>query len=71
MQSQECRTEFREELRQALGGRKVSTDDMESIAEVMRETSKKVFGVSSGQRKEGKELGGGMKKYSKAFIGRD
>ncbi|KAK3569633.1 hypothetical protein QTP86_002580 [Hemibagrus guttatus] len=42
-------------LRQALGGQVVLPDDWETTAEVIRETWRKVLGVSSGRRKEDKE----------------
>ncbi|KAK3540495.1 hypothetical protein QTP70_032457 [Hemibagrus guttatus] len=42
-------------LRQALGGQVVLPDDWESTAEVIRETGRKVLGLSSGRRKEDKE----------------
>ncbi|KAK3544185.1 hypothetical protein QTP86_008287 [Hemibagrus guttatus] len=42
-------------LRQALGGQVVLPDDWEATAEVIRETGRKVLGVSSGRRKEDKE----------------
>ncbi|KAK3569551.1 hypothetical protein QTP86_034820 [Hemibagrus guttatus] len=45
----------RQKLRQALGGQVVLPDDWETIAEVIRETGRKVLGVSSGRRKEDKE----------------
>ncbi|KAK3539590.1 hypothetical protein QTP70_010259 [Hemibagrus guttatus] len=45
----------RQKLRQALGGQIVLPDDWESTAEVIRETGRKVLGVSSGRRKEDKE----------------
>ncbi|KAK3515214.1 hypothetical protein QTP70_010616 [Hemibagrus guttatus] len=44
-----------QELRQALGGQVVLPDDWETTAEVIRETGRKVLGVSSGRRKEDKE----------------
>ncbi|KAK3545833.1 hypothetical protein QTP70_015511, partial [Hemibagrus guttatus] len=47
--------EFRQKLRQALGGQVVLPDDWETTAEVIRETGRKVLGVSSGRRKEDKE----------------
>lgn len=47
--------EFREGLRQALGGSEAIPDGWESRAEVVRETARKVLGVVSRQRKEGKE----------------
>ncbi|KAK3516057.1 hypothetical protein QTP70_004012 [Hemibagrus guttatus] len=47
--------EIRQKLRQALGGQVVLPDDWEATAEVIRETGRKVLGVSSGRRKEDKE----------------
>ncbi|KAK3560982.1 hypothetical protein QTP86_023168 [Hemibagrus guttatus] len=44
-----------EKLRQVLGGQVVLPDDWETTAEVVRETGRKVLGVSSGMRKEDKE----------------
>ncbi|KAK3551815.1 hypothetical protein QTP70_027241 [Hemibagrus guttatus] len=44
-----------QKLRQALGGQVVLPDDWETTAEVIRETGRKVLGVSSGKRKEDKE----------------
>ncbi|KAK3569869.1 hypothetical protein QTP86_006738 [Hemibagrus guttatus] len=46
---------FRQKLRQALGGQVVLPDNWETTAEVIRETGRKVLGVSSGRRKEGTE----------------
>ncbi|KAK3548137.1 hypothetical protein QTP70_004872 [Hemibagrus guttatus] len=51
----ECCEEFRQKLRQALGDQVVLPDDWETTAEVIRETGRKVLGVSSGRRKEDKE----------------
>ncbi|KAK3524491.1 hypothetical protein QTP70_029270 [Hemibagrus guttatus] len=45
----------RQKLRQALGGQVVLPIDWETTAEVIRETGRKVLGVSSGRRKEDKE----------------
>ncbi|KAK3519853.1 hypothetical protein QTP70_006688 [Hemibagrus guttatus] len=45
----------RQKMRQALGGQVVLPDDWEATAEVIRETGRKVLGVSSGRRKEDKE----------------
>ncbi|KAK3556675.1 hypothetical protein QTP70_012834 [Hemibagrus guttatus] len=45
----------RQKLRQALGGQVVLPDDWETTAEVIRETGRKVLGVSTGRRKEDKE----------------
>ncbi|KAK3535166.1 hypothetical protein QTP70_004821 [Hemibagrus guttatus] len=55
LKKEECCEEFREKLRQALGGQVVLPDDWEATAEVIRETGRKVLGVSSGRRKEDKE----------------
>ncbi|KAK3541850.1 hypothetical protein QTP86_008057 [Hemibagrus guttatus] len=45
----------RQKLRRALGGQVVLPDDWETTAEVIRETGRKVLGVSYGRRKEDKE----------------
>ncbi|KAK3547882.1 hypothetical protein QTP70_000339 [Hemibagrus guttatus] len=55
LQKEECCEEFRQKLRQARGGQVVLPDDWETTAEVIRETGRKVLGVSSGRRKEDKE----------------
>ncbi|KAK3561396.1 hypothetical protein QTP86_000588 [Hemibagrus guttatus] len=55
LKKEECCAEFRQKLRQALGGQVVLPDDWETTAEVIRETGRKVLGVSSGRRKEDKE----------------
>ncbi|KAK3562413.1 hypothetical protein QTP86_033563, partial [Hemibagrus guttatus] len=55
LKKEECCEEFRQKLRQALGGQVVLPDDWETTAEVIRETGRKVQGVSSGRRKEDKE----------------
>ncbi|KAK3552541.1 hypothetical protein QTP86_014452, partial [Hemibagrus guttatus] len=55
LKKEECCEEFRHKLRQALGGQVVLPDDWETTAEVIRETGRKVLGVSSGRRKEDKE----------------
>ncbi|KAK3511529.1 hypothetical protein QTP70_009317 [Hemibagrus guttatus] len=58
LKKEECCEEFRQKLRQALGGVVVVVvlpDDWETTAEVIRETGRKVLGVSSGRRKEDKE----------------
>ncbi|KAK3556397.1 hypothetical protein QTP70_007981 [Hemibagrus guttatus] len=55
LKKEECCVEFRQKLRQALGGQVVLPDDWEATAEVIRETGRKVLGVSSGRRKEDKE----------------
>ncbi|KAK3514564.1 hypothetical protein QTP70_021619, partial [Hemibagrus guttatus] len=54
-EKEECCEEFRQKLRQALGGQVVLPDDWETTAEVVRETGRKVLGVSFGRRKEYKE----------------
>ncbi|KAK3561046.1 hypothetical protein QTP86_026392, partial [Hemibagrus guttatus] len=55
LKKEECCEEFRQKLRQALGGQVVLPDDWETTAEVIRQTGGKVLGVSSGRRKEDKE----------------
>ncbi|KAK3514285.1 hypothetical protein QTP70_012904 [Hemibagrus guttatus] len=55
LKKEECCEEFRQKLRQALGGQVVLPDDWETTEEVIRETGRKVLGVSSGRRKEDKE----------------
>ncbi|KAK3566834.1 hypothetical protein QTP86_004561 [Hemibagrus guttatus] len=55
LKKEECCEEFRQKLRQALGGQVVLPDDWETTAELIRETGRKVLGVSSGRRKEDKE----------------
>ncbi|KAK3548490.1 hypothetical protein QTP70_013323 [Hemibagrus guttatus] len=55
LKKEECCEEFRQKLRQALGGQVVLPDDWETTAEVIRETGRKVLGVSSGRRKEDTE----------------
>ncbi|KAK3544385.1 hypothetical protein QTP86_010144 [Hemibagrus guttatus] len=55
LKKEECCEEFRQKLRQALGGQIVLPDDWETTAEVIRETGRKVLGVSPGRRKEDKE----------------
>ncbi|KAK3568602.1 hypothetical protein QTP86_010289 [Hemibagrus guttatus] len=55
LKKEECCEEFRQTLRQALGGQVVLPDDWETTAEVIRETERKVPGVSSGRRKVDKE----------------
>ncbi|KAK3545265.1 hypothetical protein QTP70_002782 [Hemibagrus guttatus] len=55
LKKEECCEEFRQKLKQALGGQVVLPDDWETTAEVIRETGRKVLGVSSGRRKEDKE----------------
>ncbi|KAK3556907.1 hypothetical protein QTP70_022404 [Hemibagrus guttatus] len=55
LKKEECCEEFRQKLRQALGGQVVLPDGWETTAEVIRETGRKVPGVSSGRRKEDKE----------------
>ncbi|KAK3508090.1 hypothetical protein QTP70_013444 [Hemibagrus guttatus] len=55
LKKEECCEEFRQKLRQALGGQVVLPDNWETTAEVIRETGRKVLGVSSGKKKEDKE----------------
>ncbi|KAK3537145.1 hypothetical protein QTP70_002171 [Hemibagrus guttatus] len=55
LKKEECCEEFRQKLRQALGGQVVLPDDWETTAEVIRKTGRKVLDGSSGRRKEDKE----------------
>ncbi|KAK3528508.1 hypothetical protein QTP70_000902 [Hemibagrus guttatus] len=55
LKKEECCEEFRQKLRQALGGQVVLPDDWETTAKVIRETGRKVLGVSSGKRRVDKE----------------
>ena len=55
LKKEECCVVFREELRQALGGQEVLPDDWTTTASVIRETGRRVLGVSSGKRKVDKE----------------
>uniref|UniRef100_A0A3B3I9A4 ribonuclease H n=1 Tax=Oryzias latipes TaxID=8090 RepID=A0A3B3I9A4_ORYLA len=55
LQNEETCEEFRQMLRQVLGGQDELPDDWETTAEIIRETGMKVLGVSSGKRKDGKE----------------
>ncbi|KAK3551534.1 hypothetical protein QTP70_017336 [Hemibagrus guttatus] len=55
LKKEECCEEFRQKLRQALGVQVVLPDDWKTTAEVIRETGRKVLGVSSGRRKKDKE----------------
>ena len=55
LKKEECCVEFREEVRQALGGRKHLPVGWAATAEVVRETARKVLGMSSGKRKQEKE----------------
>ena len=55
MKKEDCCEEFREEIRRALGGKEELPDDWTTTAKVVRDTARKVLGVSSKQRKEDKE----------------
>uniref|UniRef100_A0A3P9HBU6 Lipoxygenase domain-containing protein n=1 Tax=Oryzias latipes TaxID=8090 RepID=A0A3P9HBU6_ORYLA len=55
LQNEETCEEFRQKLRQVLGGQDELPEDWETTAEIIRETGRKVLGVSSGKRKDGKE----------------
>ena len=50
-----CCEEFREEIRRTLGGKEELPDDWTTTAKVLRDTARKVLGVSVKQRKEDKE----------------
>ena len=55
LKEEDCSAKFREEVRQRLSGGDEMLDDWATTAEVLRETAKKVLGVSSGKGKEDKE----------------
>ena len=55
LKKEDCCEEFREEIRRALGGKEELPDDWTTTANVVRDTARKVLGVSSKQRKEDKE----------------
>ncbi|KAI5622223.1 hypothetical protein C0J50_18218 [Silurus asotus] len=55
LKEEECSVRFREEVRQGLGGGEKVLGDWETTAGVVREAARKVFGVTSGNRKEDKE----------------
>ena len=55
MKKEDCCEEFREEIRRALGGKEELPEDCTTTAIVVRDTARKVLGVSSKQRKEEKE----------------
>ena len=50
LKKEECCITFRKELRQALGGQEVLPDDWKTTANVIRETGRRVLGVSSGRK---------------------
>ncbi|KAI5089397.1 hypothetical protein C0J45_20805 [Silurus meridionalis] len=55
LEEEDCSERFRKEVRQGLGGGKKVLDDWATTAEVIRETARKLLGVTSGNRKEDKE----------------
>ena len=55
LKNEDCCEEFREEIRRALGGEEELQDDWTTTANIVRDTARKVLGVSSKQRKEDKE----------------
>ncbi|KAI5630223.1 hypothetical protein C0J50_10298 [Silurus asotus] len=56
LKEEECSVRCREEVRQELGGGDEVLDDCGTTAEVMREAARKLLGVTSGNRKEDKEM---------------
>ena len=55
LRKEDCCEEFREAIRRALGGEEELPDDWTTTANIVRDTARKVLGVSSKQRKEDKE----------------
>ncbi|KAF7694159.1 hypothetical protein HF521_007912 [Silurus meridionalis] len=56
LKEEECSVRFREEVGQGFGGGEEVLGDWETTAGVMREAARKVFGVTSGNRKDNKEM---------------
>lgn len=54
-------------LREVLSGLKELPDDWLTTGTVIRETGRVVFGMSSGQRNDGKEIGWGNENYRRIF----
>jgi exonuclease III len=50
LKREECCTTFRETLKQALGGQEVLPEDWTTTANVIRETGRRVLGMSSGRK---------------------
>ena len=50
LKKEECCVNFREKLRQALGGQELLPDEWTTTAHLIRETGKRVLGVSSGRK---------------------
>ncbi|KAK3537155.1 hypothetical protein QTP70_002656 [Hemibagrus guttatus] len=71
LKKEECCEEFRQKLRQALGGQVVLPEDWETTAEVIRETGRKVLVCQLEGGKKIRRLGGGMRKFRIASRGRE
>ncbi|KAI5098265.1 gastrula zinc finger protein XlCGF28.1-like [Silurus meridionalis] len=56
LKEEDCSVRFRDEVRQGLGGGEEVLGGWATTAEVMRETARKVLGVTSENRKEDKEM---------------
>ncbi|XP_051789178.1 uncharacterized protein LOC127529475 [Erpetoichthys calabaricus] len=55
LKKEDCKVEFREEVRQALGGSEELPDSWETTADEVRVTARRVLSVTSGKMKEEKE----------------
>ena len=55
LKEKDCQVEFRDEVTQALGEVEEGVNNWTRIATVLKETGRKVLGVTSGQRKPDKE----------------
>ena len=55
LKNEDCCEKFGEEIRRALGGKEELPDDWTTTANIVRDTARKVLGVSSKHRKEDKE----------------
>ena len=52
LKKEDCCEEFREEIRRALGGEEELPDDWTTTAKVVRDTARKLLGLSSKQEKD-------------------
>ncbi|KAK3559294.1 hypothetical protein QTP86_010737 [Hemibagrus guttatus] len=70
LKKEECCEEFRQKLRQALGGQVVLPDDWETTAEVIREKGERCWVCHLEGGKKIRRLGGGMRKFRIVSRGR-
>ncbi|KAK3529466.1 hypothetical protein QTP70_031161 [Hemibagrus guttatus] len=70
LKKEECCEEFRQKLRQALGGQVVLPDDWETTAEVIKEKGERCWVCHLEGGKKIRRLGGGMRKFRIVSRGR-